>query len=165
MGEMEWTFGITIFSFIIMILSTVSDAERYYALHPLLKKLFDYVRSHDLSKVETGRIELQGSDLFINVSDATLKTREEQKLEVHRAYMDVHFPLSGVEEIGISPLSVLGQSDAPFNEAEDFALYSAPAETYFQVQPGEFCLVYPEDAHSPIIGQGQLRKLIAKVRL
>ena len=148
-----------------MILSTLDNAERYFALHPLFNMLFDYVRTHDLATVAAGRIELQGRDLFINVSDATLKTRDEQKLEVHRAYIDVHIPLSGVEEIGIRSLSTLGDSDAPFNKQDDFALYSAPAENYFQVRPNEFCLVYPEDAHAPIIGKGQLRKLIAKIRI
>ena len=148
-----------------MILSTLDNAERYFALHPLFNMLFDYVRTHDLSTVAAGRIELQGRDLFINVSDATLKTRDEQKLEVHRAYIDVHIPLSGVEEIGIRSLSTLGNSDAPFNKQDDFALYSAPAGNYFQVHPNEFCIVYPEDAHAPIIGQGQLRKLIAKIRI
>ena len=148
-----------------MILSTLDNAERYFALHPLFNMLFDYVRTHDLSTVAAGRIELQGRDLFINVSDATLKTRDEQKLEVHRAYIDVHIPLSGVEEIGIRSLSTLGDSDAPFNKQDDFALYSAPAGNYFQVRPNEFCLVYPEDAHAPIIGKGQLRKLIAKIRI
>ena len=36
---------------------------------------------------------------------------------------------------------------------------------YVTVRPGEFLIVYPEDAHAPIIGRGKLRKLIAKVKL
>lgn len=148
-----------------MILANISEAPRYYALHPLLQPLFEYVQQHDLSAAPAGRVTIDGDRLFINVSDAELKQREEQKLEVHRAYLDVHFPLSGVEEIGLSNLSALGESDAPFDEANDFALYTAPAETYFTVKPGQFCLVFPEDAHAPIIGQGTLRKLIAKVKL
>ncbi len=72
----------------------MQDAERYYCLHPLLKKLFDYVATHDLSQVPAGRVTIQGDDLFINVTDATLLPREERKMEVHRAYLDVHIPLS-----------------------------------------------------------------------
>ena len=147
-----------------MVISTLEQSARIERLHPLFKKLFDYIKTHDLTKVPAGRIVLQDDALFINVDDATLRSREEQKLEVHRRYIDVHFPLSGVETVGWRSLETLGQpSDAPFDEEKDFALYSAPASSYFEVQPGTFYVVYPEDAHAPIIGEGRLRKAIAKV--
>ena len=61
-----------------MILANMTDAARYYGMHPLLRKLFDYVRTHDLSRVPAGRVTIQGDDLFINVTDATLLPREER---------------------------------------------------------------------------------------
>lgn len=149
-----------------MILLKLTDSPRIEDLHPLFKTLFDYVKTHDLSKVEAGRIELAGNDLFINVADATLLKKEEQKLEVHRAYIDVHFPLSGSEVIGWSAIDSIGkESEAPFDTDNDFALYNVPASTYFEVHPGECLVAYPEDAHAPIIGEGKLRKLIAKIRI
>ena len=33
------------------------------------------------------------------------------------------------------------------------------------LQPGEFAIVYPEDPHAPVIGEGKIRKLIGKVKL
>lgn len=146
-----------------MILDTLSNAPRYYALHPLFQQLFDYVSTHDLSAVPAGRITLDGDRLFINVNDSQLLTPEEQKLEVHRRYIDVHFPLSCAERVGWTPLEHLGESDAPFNEESDFAVYSHLADTYVTLQPGQFCIVWPEDAHAPIIGEGKIRKLVAKV--
>ena len=148
-----------------MVIAKIEDCERYYALHPLLQPLFDYVRSHDLLNASAGRIELQGDDLFINVNDSTLISREQQKLEVHRRYIDVHFPLSCAEEFGWRHLSTLGKSDAPFDEENDFALYTAPAHKWFALCPGEFCIVFPEDAHAPIVGRGAIRKLVAKLAL
>lgn len=148
-----------------MILANMQDAERYYSLHPLLKELFEYVRTHDLSQVPAGRVTLKGDELFINVTDATLLPRDERKMEVHRAYMDVHIPLSCAEEFGWRHTDSLPASDAPFDEAADCALYSQPATEYFTLRPGQFCIVYPEDAHAPMIGQGTERKLIVKVRL
>ena len=148
-----------------MILDTLPNAQRYYALHPLFQQLFDYVRSHDLATVPAGRITLDGDKLFINVNDSQLIPAEEQKLEVHRRYIDVHFPLSCDERVGWTPLENLGQSDEPFNEASDYAVYSSPAETYFTMRPGQFCIVWPEDAHAPVIGEGKIRKLVAKVHI
>ena len=139
---------------------------RYFALHPQMRKLFDYLSRHDLSVVPAGRIELDGDRLFINVSDVDLKSKEEQKLEVHRAYIDVHVPLSGDEIIGWSSLKdIPEQSDDPFDETADFALYSAPANEYFTVRPGQFFICHPDDAHAPIIGEGKLRKLIVKIKI
>ncbi|MBP5361028.1 MAG: YhcH/YjgK/YiaL family protein [Bacteroidaceae bacterium] len=148
-----------------MIIAKTQDAERYYALHPLLKPLFEYVRSHDLITAPAGRITLQGDELFINVNDSTLMQREEQKLEVHRRYLDVHFPLSCPEDFGWRHISTLGESDAPFDEDNDYALYSQPADKWLTLCPGEFSIVYPEDAHAPIVGEGRIRKLVAKIKI
>lgn len=148
-----------------MILSHISDSERYESLHPLFKKVFDYIKSNDLLQVPAGRIELEGDALFINVADAKLVPADTQKLEVHQKYIDIHFPLSATEIVGWKHLSSLGKSEAPFDIEGDFALYTESATTYFTVQPGEFYIVYPEDAHAPIIGEGMLRKLIVKVLL
>lgn len=147
-----------------MILAHLNDSDRYASLHPLFKQLFDYVKAHDLTHVPAERIVLDGDRLFINVADVTLKSPEEQVLEVHRRYIDVHFPLSREEIMGWSSLSVLAtKSVQPFNEEDDFAVYAERAQSYLTIHPGEFAIVWPEDAHAPIIGQGALRKLIAKV--
>jgi len=147
-----------------MILAHLNDSDRYASLHPLFKQLFDYVKVHDFTHVPAERIVLDGDRLFINVADVTLKSPEEQVLEVHRRYIDVHFPLSREEIMGWSSLSVLAtESMQPFNEEDDFAVYAERAQSYLTIHPGEFAIVWPEDAHAPIIGQGALRKLIAKV--
>ncbi len=147
-----------------MVIAHLNDSERYASLHPLFKQLFDYVKSHDLSQVPAERITLDGERLFINVADPTLKDPENQVLEVHRRYIDVHFPLTGEETIGWSPMSVLTtKSVNPFNEEDDYAIYAEQAQSYHTIHPGEFAIVWPEDAHAPIIGKGTLRKLIAKV--
>lgn len=147
-----------------MILAHLNDSDRYASLHPLFKQLFDYVKAHDFTHVPAERIVLDGDRLFINVADVTLKSPEEQVLEVHRRYIDVHFPLSREEIMGWSSLSVLTtKSVQPFNEEDDFAVYAERAQSYLTIHPGEFAIVWPEDAHAPIIGQGALRKLIAKV--
>ena len=84
-----------------MILTTLAHASRIEALHPLLPQLFDYIRHHDLREADAGRITLDGEKLFINIDEPQLRSREEQKLEVHRRYIDVHIPLSAPETVEI----------------------------------------------------------------
>lgn len=149
-----------------MVVGKISDAERYFYLHPLFRKLFDFVIQNNLANFSTERIVLDGDDLFINMAETDLKKAEDQKLEVHREYIDVHFPLTAAETCGVTHLSDLTvDSDEPFSETGDYAVYSEKARTYFTVHPGDFYIVFPEDAHAPIIGEGKIKKAIAKVKI
>ncbi len=148
-----------------MILGNLNDTARVEALHPLLGELFAYIKSHDLLNAPLGRIELQGDSLFINNDQPVLRTREEQVIEVHRRYLDVHVPLDGPEVIGWSPLCDLKEESQPYTEGGDCALYTDRPSTYLTLYPGQFLLVFPEDGHAPIIGEGKHRKLCAKVKL
>lgn len=147
-----------------MIIANISDHPRYEALHPLFKPLFDYVTAHDFSQTPTGRITLKDDDLFINVNESPMIAQANQRLEVHRKYIDIHFPLTCAEGFGWRHLSTLKESDAPFDTDHDFAFYTAPSHKWFTLCPGEFCIVFPEDAHAPIVGNGTIRKLVAKIR-
>ncbi|ETD19949.1 MULTISPECIES: YhcH/YjgK/YiaL family protein [Prevotellaceae] len=148
-----------------MILARLEDRKRYEHAHPLLKALFDFLETHNLQDAPTGRIDIAGNDLFINVSEIELRPKEVQPLEVHRRYLDVQIPLLRPEVMGWSPLKSLQEPNRPFDSENDYALYTAPASVYFTVNPGEFTIFFPEDAHAPIIGSGIQRKLIAKIKL
>lgn len=148
-----------------MILSTLQDCGRFEVLHPLFKKAFDYVKSHNLLDAPLGRIEVEGDALFINNSNPECVKAEEQVLEVHRKYIDIHVLLEGEETVGWKPLSDCRNETKPYNEDEDCALYDEQAATYFKMQPGQILIVWPEDAHAPVIGEGKIRKLIIKVKI
>lgn len=148
-----------------VIFSTLADTARVESLHPLLPELFRYVRTHDLLHMPCGRIELDGNRLFINNSNPQCLTAEEQVLEVHRRYLDVHILLEGEETIGWSPLAELKMEQQAYDAEADCALYADCPSTYVTLRPGRWLMAWPEDAHAPIIGQGKIRKLIAKLRL
>lgn len=148
-----------------MIYTTLTESSRIEDLHPNFKELFDYVKNNNLLNHEIGRITLDGENLFINNVNPKMMKPEEQVLEVHEEYIDVHFPLDKAEIIGVRPLKDCTKLKSPFNKEEDYALYEDTPSNFITVNPGEFLIVYPEDAHAPIIGEGKIRKLIAKVRI
>ena len=148
-----------------MILSTLQDCGRFEVLHPLFKKAFDYVKSHNLLDAPLGRIEVEGDVLFINNSNPECVKVEKQVLGVHRKYIDIHVLLEGEETVGWKPLPDCRNETKPYNEDEDCALYDEQAATYFKMQPGQILIVWPEDAHAPVIGEGKIRKLIIKVKI
>lgn len=148
-----------------MIITTLRDANRYQSLHPLFAQLFDYVGSHDLLNTPLGRITVDGDRLYINNVNPQCVAAEEQKLEVHRNYIDVHILLEGHERIGWKPLDECKDLVQPYDAAGDCALYADRPTAYADLLPGHVCIVWPEDAHAPVVGSGKIRKLIAKVKL
>lgn len=148
-----------------MIVSNLKYSDRFESLHPRFKELFDYVKNHDLLNAETGRIELHGDELFINNVAPECIAKESQPLEMHRIYIDVHILLEGDESIGWKPIDDIVTITKPYSEDGDCALSDDLGVSYIPLHPGDFVIVYPEDAHAPLIGSGKVRKLIAKVKL
>ena len=147
-----------------MIVSNLQNSQRVEQLHPLFKELFDYVKSHDLLHTECGRIEIKGDDLFINNVNPTCVPAEKQVLELHHDYIDVHILLEGKETIGWKAIEDLTDQVKPYEKDGDCALYSDRPTAWAELTPGQFMIVFPEDPHAPIIGEGKIRKLIAKVK-
>ena len=148
-----------------MIISNLQNSSRIESLHPLFKTLFDYVKTHDLLCTELGRIELDGDNLFINNVNPECVPAEKQVLEVHHIYIDVHILLEGNERIGWKAIEDVTQETKPYTADGDCALYADQPTTFVDLLPGQFAIVYPEDPHAPVIGNGKIRKLIAKVKI
>lgn len=148
-----------------MIVSNLKNSWRVEGLHPLFKPLFDYVKTHDLLHADLGRIEIDGDRLFINNVEPECVAPGKQVLELHHDYIDVHILLEGTEIIGWKALEDLQDEIKAYSKEEECALYSDTPTTYVSLLPGQFMIVYPEDPHAPVIGEGKIRKLIAKVKI
>ena len=122
-----------------MIIANLADCERYEALHPKLKLLFDYVKTHNLLQMPAGRVEIDGDNVFVNIDDSLMQPAQERPLEVHRRYMDVQFPLSCAEQFGWKPLSALAsEPSVPYDAQRDIAFYQEGAQAYVTARPGQF---------------------------
>lgn len=148
-----------------MIVSNLKNSQRIEVLHPLFRTLFDYIKTHDLLHADLGRIEIDGDNLFINNVNSDCVDSDQQLLEVHHKYIDVHVLLEGVETIGWKAIEDVTCEVKSYEEEGDCALYSDISTSFITLYPGQFMIVYPEDPHAPTIGKAKIRKLIAKVRL
>ena len=146
-----------------MIFSALSQSSRYAALHPLLQRAFDYIRDTDLFALAPGRYPIVGDDLFAIVEQAQGKTREMAKLEAHRRYIDIQLVLEGDEQMGWKPLADCLNPVSEHNEEKDIRFFRDAPASWIAVPPDHFCIFFPEDAHAPLVGSGQIRKVIFKV--
>ena len=134
-------------------------------LHPSFKTLFDFVKNTDFERLPLGKIPVEGDNIYVMNLEIPGKTKEEQPLEMHREYIDVHILLNGVELIGWKPIDEISSFSQVYDSDSDCALSKESARFYVELHPGEFCIVYPDDAHAPAISEGKIRKLIGKVKI
>jgi len=146
-----------------MILSALSQSFCYATLHPLFQQAFDYIRDTDLFALAPGRYPIVGDDLFAIVEQAQGKTKEMAKLEAHRKYIDIQLVLDGDEQMGWKPLADCLNPVSKHSEEKDIRFFHDAPASWIAVPPDHFCIFFPEDAHAPLVGSGQIRKVIFKV--
>ena len=149
-----------------MILGDLSDTKRVEALHPLLGKLSVILKSMIFFPIRLGVSNWTVIELLHQqrLSDITFSigTGCERYIDVTSMCMSL---LMLPEIVGWKPLCDLKEVQQAYSEEKDCAFYSDRPSTYFTVYPGQFLIVFPEDGHAPIIGEGRLRKICAKIKL
>ena len=134
-----------------MILSNISQSDRYAALHPLFPRAFEYIRNTDLFALTPGRYNIVGDNLIAIVEHAPAKTRDMARLEAHRRYIDIQLVLDGVEEMGWKPLADCYNPVSEHSMEKDIRFFHDAAASWIVVPPDHFCIFFPEDAHAPLV--------------
>lgn len=148
-----------------MILDALENRARYYALGPRIERAFEHILSTDWTTVEPGIHLLEERDIFVNVMEVDLKRKPDAKLEIHDEYIDIQVLVTGREEaFGWSERKDLAQPIAPFSREKDIQLFDDVPQTYYTLRQGQFTMLFPEDGHAPMVGEGRVRKIIVKVR-
>ena len=127
------------------------------------QKAFEFLQNTDLASLALGKMELDGADLFINVQEVVGKSAAEAKMETHKCYIDIQVPITAPETMGWIAVGQLKQTTQEYSAEKDVAFFADKATTFLNVQPYEFAIFFPEDAHQPCIGKGQHKKVIVKV--
>lgn len=148
-----------------MIIGTLSDVSLATKVHPAMKTFFDFIKSRDFNELPLGRIDIHEDEIYVNNLDINGVDACYQPLEMHKQYIDVHIVLGGEEKIGWKPIERISTFSKKYNEENDCALTRELPDTYVTLHPGDFCIVFPEDAHAPAISDGKIRKLIGKIKV
>jgi len=146
-----------------MILDSLKNAPIYLPFNFLFNKAFDFIEKNDLTKMEPGKYVLDGDNLILTIAEIDGKNQNIAKLETHKKYIDIQLVLCGQETMGWAALEKCTHETEPYNPEKDITFYSDKATTYLTVNPGEFVVFFPDDAHAPAIGTGPIKKAIVKV--
>ena len=146
-----------------MVVDTLEKLEFYVGLNPLFADVVEFIKNNDLNKLEEGKHFIKDKDLFVNITTAKTKSKEEAKMETHRRMIDIQIPLDAPEVYGYTPLCDLPEWE--YNDEKDVTKYDIIAQTYVKCNPGQFAIFFPQDGHTPCIGETpEIRKAIFKVK-
>lgn len=151
-----------------MIFGNIKDVERYYSVHPRFKETFEFLAKLSPDTLPESVAE-EGFKINLprDFSDNyDLKNGAPRKFEAHRDYLDVHYCIAGSEGFGYNDISRLTPA-SEYDPAKDYQAFEG--DVYKLVlHEGDFCVVFPEDAHIPqLIGDpdGKVMKAVVKIKL
>jgi YhcH/YjgK/YiaL family protein len=147
-----------------MIIDKLDNLEKYAALNPLFPKVVEFLKANDLNKMADGKYEIEGQDLFVNITTTKGKTPDEAVLEAHNRMIDIQIPLTATETYGYTHRSLLPQTE--FDEEKDITMIpNVAADSYVTCQTGMMVIFFPQDGHAPCIaGVPEFKKAIFKVK-
>ena len=149
-----------------MIIDTISNASKYISVHPLFNEAFNYIRTTDFNELPDGKFEIADGLKGI-LSNAPGKTKEASlaKFECHDKNIDIQFCIKGQETIGWKPRSACNIKNGEYNDEKDVRFFADSPDMFFELQDDQFVIFFPDDVHAPMIGDGNIKKLVIKVRI
>ena len=149
-----------------MIIDKLSNSHLYSGLGEKINKSFAFLKQTDFSKMESGKHQIDGENIFALVNEYNTKDKSEGKLEAHKKYIDVQFVAKGSELMGYAPLGNQKVIDE-YNEQNDITFFSGD-KSFTQVGEGMFAIFFPTDVHMPGIKfdeKSYVKKVVIKVKV
>ena len=143
-----------------MIIDHLSNIKRYACMGINYAKAVEFLANTDLKNLPFGRTDIDGDNVFANLSDNYLN-REEMAWEAHQRYADIQLILHGEERFGWADKAEYGQLDGDFQ-----VCYPQTEPVVCTLKEGQFIIFLPNEPHSPgnyVNMPGNCLKLVVKV--
>ena len=149
-----------------MILDTLTNASKYFSLHPSFAKAFDYINQNDVATLADGIYETpEGLKVIVNTGLGKTPETSLAKFECHDKNIDIQLCVKGVETISWKPREKCQIPNGDYNPDKDVRFFSDAPDMSFQLTDGQFGVFFPEDVHAPMIGDGEIKKVVIKVKI
>jgi YhcH/YjgK/YiaL family protein len=149
-----------------MIIDTLSNALKYTSLNPLFAKAFDYINQNDIANLPDGTTAIdEGLKVIVNTASGKTAEASLAKFECHDKNIDIQICVKGLETIAWKPREKCVTPNGEYNPEKDVRFFSDAPDMFFQLTDGQFGIFYPEDVHAPMIGEGEIKKIVIKVKI
>ena len=148
-----------------MIFDSIDNFDSYFTSDTCVK-LINHIKELT-SDSDVGKTYVIDDDLIINIDVYSTKELSNCVLETHEKYVDIQLLLSGEEYIDIYPSENLEVKDE-YDNNRDVAFYHVPDVDPVRVKlvPGNFTVLFPQDAHSPqikVLESCDVKKVVVKI--
>ena len=128
-----------------MIIARNETARPYLGIHPNLDEALRRITKEFLSSLGTERVDIIPGQVWCTKFTYETISDEESFFEAHEDFLDIHLMLSGRERVEIASPAGLRQFDS--QPENDFYAYRGEAAHKLVLSPGDFLVVWPDDAH------------------
>ena len=145
-----------------MIIDVLTNCEKYTKLNENFKTVFDYLKNNNLKEMACGSYEINGKELYFNLQEGV--TKQTQKLEAHKKYIDIQVVINGEEYMGYTNINNTTVTEE-YNEEKDVMFLNGTVDKV-KADEKTFVIFYPEDAHMPSLSVNEdklVKKAIFKI--
>lgn len=149
-----------------MIIDSVQNAAKYFSLHPNFKTAFDYVNQNEISSLEEGAFEIaEGLKLIVIVGEGATREESIKGFECHDQNIDIQISIQGPETFAWKPREKCVIPNGEYNDERDVRFFHDKPDMFFELQEKQFAILFPEDVHAAMIGEGTIKKIVIKVKI
>jgi YhcH/YjgK/YiaL family protein len=146
-----------------MILDSLNNSERYFAIHPKLKNGFEFLKNYPIAELKEGKHIIDGDRLFAIGMATEGKGKKNAAFETHRKYIDIQYTVSGSDTIGWQETSHCTPENKGYDPEKDVEFYSNRPQYWITVPAGCFAVFFSQDAHAPLGTDEYIHKVVVKV--
>jgi len=148
-----------------MIKDKLKNFRHFIKIRPEFYRSFEFLSRKDLPGLADGDYAIDGKKLFAILSHSQGKGVSKALLEAHRKYIDIQFVIEGKDLIGIKKTGECKSGLGSYDPEKDIIFFTDKPEKYLKLNPGEFVIFFPEDAHAPLSGKTGAHKAVIKVSI
>ena len=148
-----------------MIIDSLDNAAKYFSVHPLFEKAFDYISKQDLKNFEVGKFDIsEGLNGAVVEKQGMTAEESAAKFECHNNNIDIQLCITGPEVFGWRPRSRCSSPKGEYNADKDVLFFEDAPDMHITLNDNQFAIFFPEDVHAPMIADGVVKKMIIKVK-
>lgn len=149
-----------------MIFDSIQNKENYRE-YEMLYQILCYLDSLKQGELPLPDTVICENRVFCNPVSLTSKPEEACIYEAHKKYIDLHYIVAGREGIATADVKSLTES-VPYNAERDIVFYKGSASGRYLLNPGDFMVCYPSDAHMVAIMENKpenIEKVVVKIKV
>ncbi len=129
-----------------MVKDILAHGARYYAFGERVAAALAHAQQTDFRALSDGEYPVRGALVRALVQRYQTKPLAAGRWEAHRQHIDLQMVVEGEERLGVAPIQAMAPE--PYDAEKDL-LWLTGTGDLVTMRPGDFVLLWPEDAHMP----------------